>query len=240
MDAPSALIPVLPRLFRGLDALGGMPRTTARLAVEAGATTRSSIVDLGCGKGAAAVELAARAGCRVLGIDACPVFVESARDLARRRGVGDRCVFRIADIRGRLPGSFDGVMVLGVMPLEEAARMARARARPGGWYLIDDVVRVRGRRLPPGVMVMSREEARARLSADGDEIIAEFLPTPGRVRAMNHRLYRVIAANARALVAERPRLRSALAEYLRRQRAAARQLGGPIRPAIWVVRRCGQ
>lgn len=237
MDAPPALIPVLPRLFRGLDGLGCMPRLTARLAVEAGAGPRSRVLDLGCGKGAAAVELAARAGCRVLGIDACEDFLESARELAERRGVARRCEFRAGDIRGRLPGGFDGVMMLGVMPLERAAPLARRRVRPGGWFIIDDVVRAGGRRMPRGVSAMTREDARARLRAGGDVVEAESIPTPGRIRALNDRLYRVIARNSRELSRERPGLRPALSEFLARQREANRQLAGPIRPAIWVIRK---
>jgi len=214
-----------------------MPRLTARLAVEAGAGPRSRVLDLGCGKGAAAVEVAARAGSRVVGIDACEDFLESARGLAERRGVARRCEFRAGDIRGRLPGGFDGVMVLGVMPLERAVPLARRLVRPGGWMIIDDVVRAAGRRLPRGVSALTREDARARLSEGGDAVVAEVIPTPGRIRALNDRLYRVIAANARDIARERPGLRSALAEFLARQREANRQLAGPIRPAIWVVRR---
>ncbi|MCC6678397.1 MAG: methyltransferase domain-containing protein [Phycisphaerales bacterium] len=237
VDAPGALIPVLPRLFEGLDALGCMPRLTARLAREAGAGPGLRVLDLGCGKGAAAVEVAARTGCLVLGVDAFGPFIDSARELAERRGVAERCEFR-KGIIGRSPrGMFDGALLLNVLPLEVAAPLARRLVRPGGFYIVDDAVRVRGRRLPAGVMVLEREEARARLMQGGDEILAEYIPAPARVRAMNARLYRVIAGNTRALARERPGLRPALAEFLRRQREANRQLSGPIRPALWVVRR---
>lgn len=231
---------MLPRLFEGLDALGGQPRLTARLAQQAGLGPRARVLDLGCGKGAVAVELARRNGCRVTGIDACEPFVESARALAERRGVAHRCVFRVGDFHHlRRERLFDGVVMLNAAPLERAAAICRRVTGPGGVYIIDDVVRWRGRALPAGVRVLDREEARARVEADGDRVMAEHIPTPSRLCAMSERLARRIERNVLGLEREHPRLRPALREFVRRHREAGEQLTGPIRPVIWVVR-CGR
>lgn len=239
VDAPLSLIPVLPGLFDGLDGLGCMPDVTARLLAAAGIGPRSRVIDLGCGKGAVAVALARRTGCRVLGLDACADFIEAARQLAERRDVARLCQFRVGDVHRppRVRGGFEAGLMIGVRPLEEAAAILRPLVKSGGVYVIDDVIRVRGRRMPPGVHALDRAEARHLLTATGDELVAEYVPTPARVAAMNRTLHRRIAANVKKIIVENPGLRPALDGYLRRQGAANRQLTGPIRPAIWVIRR---
>src|SRR5262249_22627788 len=149
------------------------------------------VIDVGCGKGAVAVALARRTGCRVLGVDACEPFISAARALAQRRGVDRRCEFRVGDLH-RLPRPrrrFDAALMIGVRPLEEAATILRPLIRPGGVYVIDDVVRVTPQRLPAGIHALDRAHARAMLTAPGDELIAEHLPTPSRIAALNRRLY---------------------------------------------------
>jgi len=82
-------------------------------AVPAGAG--DSVLDIGCGVGAAALCLAARvAGCRVTGIEAQRDLVRLAGDNAARNNVADRVAIMAGDIRTpppRLePGSFAHVM----------------------------------------------------------------------------------------------------------------------------------
>src|SRR5690606_4579014 len=99
------------------------------------------ILDLACGKGAVAVRAAATIGCRVVGVDGCEPFIDSARALARRRGVSRRCRFELADVRTwRDPRPFHAAMMIGLFPLGRAARLLRAHVRPGGAYLIDDCI----------------------------------------------------------------------------------------------------
>lgn len=59
-------------------------------------------LDVACGQGRAAVWLASR-GLHVRGLDISRVAIGHARDLARRRGVGDRCRFDVVDLDGGLP-----------------------------------------------------------------------------------------------------------------------------------------
>lgn len=64
--------------------------------------TTGHALDLACGQGQGAVWLALR-GLHVQGLDVSPVAIEHARDLARRRGIGDRCQFDIVDLDHGLP-----------------------------------------------------------------------------------------------------------------------------------------
>ena len=89
-------------------------------------------IDLACGRGEAAVWLAAR-GLTVYGVDISPVAVGFARELAERCGVGDRCTFDVLDLDVGLPGGPPGDVI--VCHLFRDARLDKAiieRLAPGG------------------------------------------------------------------------------------------------------------
>ncbi len=58
-----------------------------------------NVLDLGCGTGVVARAVARRAGFtgRVAGVDQSPVFIETARRLAAKEGLGDRVEFQVGD-----------------------------------------------------------------------------------------------------------------------------------------------
>ncbi len=60
--------------------------------------SETRILDLGFGGGGFAVWAAGRYGCRVTGITVCADHLAVARDLARSRGVADRCRFLLMDM----------------------------------------------------------------------------------------------------------------------------------------------
>lgn len=244
VDAPPALAPVFAALFDGLDALGGMPVATANLLARAGLPRRARVVDLACGKGATAVELARRHGCRVLGVDACPAFIDAAAALARRRGVASLCTFRVGDIRDaatlrpRAAQRADAALMLGLDPVERAAPLLRSLVRRGGLYAIDDCfLDLRHPHARRWADVPTRADHERSLRALGDEPAAALVPAPARVRRLNERLDAALRRNAAALRRARPDLAAPLRDFLANQRRANAVLGGPLRPALWVVRR---
>ncbi len=77
-----------------------------------------AVLDVGCGPGRHALELASR-GFDVVGIDISETFVELANETARRAGLGDRARFEVADARSAgvaggldLSDRFDAVISL--------------------------------------------------------------------------------------------------------------------------------
>jgi SAM-dependent methyltransferase len=254
LDAPPAALPYLPEVLADLTALGSSPRTIARWLRDAGLSRRSTVLDLGCGKGAITVELAATIGCRVIGVDAFPPFIDAATALAARRGIADRCRFAVADAR-RVPWSrlgeteprtasarplappFDAALMIGLFDLEEAAAILRPLVRPGGLYLIDDAVSIGPPATPDAPL--TRAEARQLLEEHGDRVIREMVHTPSRVRQTEQRLFAAMQRRATAIARRDPAARKPLQEFLRRQRAEAAALAGPVRPAMWLVRKRG-
>jgi SAM-dependent methyltransferase len=75
-----------------------------RLGREARISSRSRVLDLGCGLGGPARLLAHRFGCRVDGIDLSATRVREATALTRLAGLSDRVVIRRGDLlRARVP-----------------------------------------------------------------------------------------------------------------------------------------
>ncbi len=241
VDAPYALLPHFDELFAGLGPLGSAPRKTVAMLRAAGLRHGASVIDLGSGKGAVSVELARRLGARVDGYEVNPSFAASARRLAKRHGVGARCMFFTLDMRAAAQlsrGEYDCALALGVMPTREAVSLARRCVRRGGLYAIDDAFF--DPRFPessiPGPCP-TREECLAEFGARGDRLLAEWVPTPSLVRRQNDSILRRLRVAARALGRANPKIRPHLREFIARQTHASRLLGGPLRPALWVVRR---
>lgn len=105
---------------------------------------RGRVLEIGCGTGALARELATKRGAKVTAIDLSPRMI----DIARVRTNGTLGIeYRVADIMELSPRGFDAVVAVNTLhhlPLAEmAGRMAEAVV-PGGRVLIADLFDARG------------------------------------------------------------------------------------------------
>ena len=87
----------------------------------------SRLLDITCGPGLYAVELARR-GVQVTGIDFSPASIRHARTLAVEQGVDDRCRFIQADVRAALPGQAGGTYDAALFLYGQLAVFTRAEA----------------------------------------------------------------------------------------------------------------
>lgn len=244
LDLPPVLLAHVGQLFRGLDSLGSDPRTAVSMLGRGGVSPGSRVLDLACGKGGVGVAVAKKFGCAVVGIDACREFVGSARLLASAKRVEDRCRFRVGDVTTfRAARAYDVGMMLGLLGVEKAAPLLRKLVRPGGMYLIDDAFLDVGRRalsrsqraMYQGVPTLA--DARRVFEGLGDTILEENVLTRKEFSRLSRRLFARVRTRAGALARKEAGLAREIEEFLERQREANVLLGGPIRPAIWLVRR---
>jgi len=143
-----------------------------KLADEAGMLPGAQVLDVGCGTGGPALEIAAYAGARVTGIDLVPEHVERARSEAARRGLAELTRFVEGDAT-QMPfadASFDHVYA--IESAYHAADKTRFYAecarvlRPGGCFVGTDWL------------------CGERLAAEDDGILAEVerhFATPGLI-----------------------------------------------------------
>ena len=198
----------------------------------AGIGPGNRVLDLGCGKGAAAVYLTQALGCRCMGIDAMPEFVEAARALSAKEGVAARCRFQVGDLtKFAARRKFDAGVMLGVLDVERGRLVLRRAVKPGGVFIIDDAVA-----LKPGRGWPTIDEARQVLSRGGDQIEAEDIWTPRQTQQQEERLFRQMKRNAARISKTHPRRRRSLAAFLERQRLAARLLRTQLWAVQWMVR----
>jgi SAM-dependent methyltransferase len=119
---------------------------TAELAVAAALTPATHVLDLGCGIGGPARYYAATFGCRVVGVDLSPSFIDAATYLAARCGLAGQVTFHVGDALHLLfeNGSFDTVFLQHVaMNIEDRAALYAEVRRvlvPGGRFATYDVV----------------------------------------------------------------------------------------------------
>ena len=113
----TAIVPFLPYIMQDFWALGTSPEMVINL-VQKHSRNYSTlrVLDLGCGKGATSVKLAATLNCNCLGIDGIPEFIETAKEKAQAYEAGTLCRFEVGDIREKIKtlDKFD-VIVLGAI-----------------------------------------------------------------------------------------------------------------------------
>jgi SAM-dependent methyltransferase len=242
MDAPLELVPHLPALLQDLEDLGARADDVVAILRERGLGPGSRALDLGCGKGAAAIATAQAFGGVVHGVDGMPEFVEHARARARAAGVGDRCDFRVADVRNVVgsEAGYDLVMLLALGSVfgdaAETVGTLRRCVRPGGLVLIDDAYVAEGAAVPEGAEGLhDRATTLQLLEAHGDRVIAERVMDTAENEAWCRAMTAQIVGRARELAAQHPDLADALLEFADRQRAETEILSGPVVGAMWLI-----
>lgn len=238
LNAPDRALPILAEFFAPLTALGCAPRRIVRWLRDAGISRRHTLLDLGCGKGAVSIAAARALGCRTVGVDAFEPFLVSARAAAARSCVETLCDFRHGDVHrvgASVHSRFDAVVLLNVLPLDEALPIVRRWTKPGGIYIIDDAIRV----APSDAYAdaPTSDEAAAQIERRGDRIERVRVEPRSEILRRERTLYATLERHARQLIRATPRRAGLIRECLAWQREALGELAGPIRPACWLVRR---
>jgi len=168
-------------------------------------------LDVGCGTGFLALELAAR-GHQVVGVDFAPAMIDEARRKAAARGLSVRFDEADAEQLPFAPRSFDLVVsrhVLWTLPHPEAAIDEWIRVlRPGGRLaVVDGQFDTGGLARPSGIARTSEEYA-----AIGDQLpflggrpredIETLVKERGLVRLTGDSLLDLVAAQEQRMVAE--------------------------------------
>jgi SAM-dependent methyltransferase len=125
--------------------IGGR-RATLHVIAKMGLSEANHVLDVGCGIGGAARTIASTVGARVTGIDLTEEFIEAARELTVRTGLGDRVAYHAGSAL-QIPfqdRTFDAAVTLHVaMNIKDRAGLYREVARvlkPGALFAVYDVM----------------------------------------------------------------------------------------------------
>jgi cyclopropane fatty-acyl-phospholipid synthase-like methyltransferase len=223
LDADERLRPFLPALLQDLWSLGFTPEHTLKLLERYGVAKRRgvSVLDLGCGKGAALIRLAQEFGWPGEGVDLVPEFIDDARRRAVESGVADRVRFDVADMaRVAREGQPVDLILFGLDSdalgtLEESLTIVRSRLAAAGHVVLNTVWK-RGQEPQPDA-AMSEVETKDAVNAAGLVVVGEEILAPEWVRAQNRINTDHIRRRADELGQRHPEAQGWFAEYVLRQ-----------------------
>lgn len=235
------LLPYVPELLADLGELGSDAQAITRILEELNLTGAASVVDLGCGKGAVAVEIAEALNIKVLGIDLFEPFIKPCKELAESRGVSELCHFIHGDIL-KLAGNIDprDVVIFAALgdvlgPLDQTISVIRQYAKPGGFIVISDgFIKDGGSSDFPGFEQYSdHDNTISRLTACGDALVSEAI----EAFDFNRGEAELIAERASVIAARRPEIAAKVFKYAETQAAEYEYLDENFIGAIWVLKR---
>lgn len=245
LECDPALLPFLPFLLQDIEELGGMSAylysVLAPLALPAGSTA----LDLGCGKGIIACEMAKRFGWNVRGVDLFEPFVKDARKRAQKMGVETLCRFEHGNARDAVKDTapVDVLVLFSVGRLFGTIRDTmgelRKAVKPGGYLAIEEVY------LAPGVAgptrlygeCVDKDTTLGELTAHGDSIADSREYPPADIAGWNKWALECIERRTDEMLKDHPELELMLHEYNDMQRQCCEVLDTQLIGGIWLLER---
>lgn len=217
------IVPFLPYILQDAWEIGTDPETVVGLVRRHALDhARLRVLDLGCGKGAVTVRLAAAFGCRCYGIDAVREFIDFAEAKAQEAGVARLCRFEVADIREKIDGlgRFDVIVLGAIGPVFGDCRATLGTLAPhlaeGGivvvddGYLPDDSPRIR----PPA---LKRGEMLRQIASAGMRVVEEVRFASEAIKRADATIFRDLERRCAELAGTHPELKDVFEDYVRRQ-----------------------
>ena len=241
------LLPYLPELLTDLDELGSDAELIAEVFATMNLPRETRIVDLGCGKGAVAVEIAGETGFEVTGIELFEPFIDLCHDLARRNDVTDLCEFRFGNVldMAKTVGEFDVAIFSALGDVlggpDATINVIRNYVKPGGLIIISDLFLADGgsNDFPGFERYLHHDDTVALLTAHGDTLIKEVVYDPEDDDEADEEEDEAekIRIRAAALAIEHPHLKDALMEFAASQADENAFVDENFVDSIWVLKR---
>ncbi|MBN1478952.1 methyltransferase domain-containing protein [candidate division KSB1 bacterium] len=237
-----ALFPHLAYLLQDLWEIGASPGHFIQLICKNDLENKiAKAVDLGCGKGAVAIQLAKNFGWQVDGFDAMPAFIQEARQWSKKHGTENVCSFNVCDIRElvKTAGRYD-LVILGSIgsvfgSIEETLRAIRPCLFQTGYVLLDDGYQ-KSETIHSLHQIPTRENAIQHIRKAGFVIIDEITYSPDFISASNQEIYSAIQHRVLELEKKYPETKQLFQNYLAIQRQENSALENDITCVTWLLK----
>jgi ubiquinone/menaquinone biosynthesis C-methylase UbiE len=245
LEVEKKLLPYMSYLLQDLWALGSSVDQIldlfGTLPLSQGA---AKVLDLGCGKGAVAVQIAWRFGFHVVGVDAMPDFLRDAHKKSSEYQVSDLCTFIEQDILTYVidKHDFDVVILASLGGIfvsnKDTIKKMRTQVRPGGYMVIDDgYLKKREFLSRKGYEhYRSYEKTVEDLTMLNDRLLTQ-IPTREVSIEINDEYLKVIENRSIELIGQYPELEKDLNSYLNVQREECDVLNNEVEGMIWVLKK---
>lgn len=246
LDASLQLLPHIPELLSGIWALGSDPHFIIEAFKTIDLPKGARILELACGKGATAVQLAIEFGYNVKGIDAFSPFIKEARQKAKEYGVHHLCKFHVEDINNAVDSekNYDSVIyafngpVLG--SVEETISRLRVCVKPDGYLFYDSCYLFKeDDENEHADDYLLKGEIELAIKSAGDKLIGSFIFPPEEMKTINDFNTKQIRSNVKTLSRKYPEMSESFKEYIHIQEQESFYLNQFTRGALWVLQKQG-
>ena len=245
METIPDFLPYLPELLSDMWALGSSPHLLVELIKPLNLPKeQTTVLDLGCGKGAAAITLAREFKFYATGIDANQDFLNAARLKAAENRVSTLCTFIYQDIFDFLKSShaFDIAIFASLGGLlgdfSETVGRLRKTIKPGGYILIDDGYLKGTENLKRRGYEHYRphHEVLRQLQSHGDLLIRE-LSTDEESKRINDQYLSVLQNKKSDFLKRHPHMKETLEQYIQTQKIECEIIENSLHSALWLIRK---
>ncbi|MDI6803402.1 MAG: class I SAM-dependent methyltransferase [Bacteroidota bacterium] len=244
LETNERLLPYMPFLLQDLWVMGSSGEQIIILIGELKLhSDKTKVLDLGCGKGAVSIQIAAKYGFKVVGIDAMKQFLEEANKKAHQYNVSHLCEFIEQDIFDYVSVEHDYDIVIlaavgGVFgSLQNTVAQLRTQVRSGGYMIIDDGYLRDGKSISRKGYghYRNHEETIRELTFYDDKLLGE-INTNELSSQINYEYHHLIEKRGKELIALYPELENEVKSYIDLQAEECDVLKNQIEGALWLLK----
>ncbi len=245
LEAETKLLPYMPYLLQDLWAMGCSANQIIDLIASLDFPSGNvKVLDLGCGKGALPVQIAAKFGFNVTGVDAMPEFLKFAEEKSVEFKVASLCTFINEDILNYVTDNHDfNIVILASLggifgSNKQTIEKLRTQVSPGSYIIIDDgYLKKKDASNRKGYLhYRNYEETVKELTSFNDDLISEISTTESS-KKINDEYLEAIEKRCTELITQHPQLENDLKNYLDLQREECEILDIEIEGTIWVLQK---
>ncbi|MBI4810288.1 MAG: class I SAM-dependent methyltransferase [Ignavibacteriales bacterium] len=245
LEVNKRLLPHIPFLLQDLWVLGSSIDQIIEIVSSLNSLyPLTKILDLGCGKGAVSVQLAARYGFQAVGIDAMTPFLEEAEKKAVEYNVTHLCQFINQDLHEYVSNDHDYDLVIlaalgGIFgSFKNTIAKLQTQVHTGGFIIIDDGYLKKHNQLDrKGYEHYKNYDNTIReLTFFGDRLINQ-IDTSTVSKNINREYLDLIKRRGEELISKHHELKKDIDDYIRLQAEECDVLENEIEGALWVIRK---